>query len=213
MGKKFAFSTVAATAWLCLFSVAWSADKATEKFLKEAIEGNLAEVQIGELAQQQGESEAVRSFGKQLATDHGNANQNATAIAAEVGVTPRTSPVRNINRCITGCRSYRALRLTGSSQKRWLTTTRRTFEHSRRQRKCQPHLWRSSQMTRCRYSASTWKQPRRCSAKPSRHLDGNGACPHPFGLLRIGHDWTHRLGELADAISSIPRISSLPIDG
>ena len=45
------------------------ADKATEKFLKEAIEGNLAEVQIGELAQQQGESEAVRSFGKQLATE------------------------------------------------------------------------------------------------------------------------------------------------
>ena len=92
MGKKLAFSTVAATAWLCLFSVAWSADKATEKFLKEAIEGNLAEVQMGELAQQQGESEAVRSFGKQLATDHGNANQNATAIAAEVGVTPPNEP-------------------------------------------------------------------------------------------------------------------------
>ena len=91
MGKKLAFSTVAATAWLCLFSVAWSADKATEKFLKEAIEGNLAEVQMGELAQQQGESEAVRSFGKQLATRF--PGRPASFCSADPPTMPRSSQI------------------------------------------------------------------------------------------------------------------------
>lgn len=71
---------------------AWSQDKASQKFVKEAIEGNLAEVQMGELAQKNGSSEGVRSFGQMLQKDHADANQKATAAANAVGVTPPTEP-------------------------------------------------------------------------------------------------------------------------
>jgi len=71
---------------------AYAQDKASQKFIKEAIEGNLAEVQIGQLAQQKGQSDGVKSFGQMLATDHGQANQKATQVASQLGVTPPTEP-------------------------------------------------------------------------------------------------------------------------
>ena len=63
-----------------------------QKFITKAIEGNLAEVQLGQLAQQKGASDGVRSFGQQLATDHTAANQRATAVAGQMGVTPPSEP-------------------------------------------------------------------------------------------------------------------------
>src|SRR4051812_8859791 len=59
-----------AAALLGGLSAAGAADKASEKFIKEAVEGNLAEVQVGQLAQQKGESEGVKTFGGQLQKDH-----------------------------------------------------------------------------------------------------------------------------------------------
>jgi putative membrane protein len=67
-------------------------DKASQKFLTEAIEGNLAEVQMGELAQKNGNSDGVRSFGQMLQKDHSEANQKATAAASSLGMTPPTAP-------------------------------------------------------------------------------------------------------------------------
>jgi hypothetical protein len=43
-------------------------DKASEAFLKKAIEGNYAEVSMGDLAQKNGQSDGVRSFGTMLST-------------------------------------------------------------------------------------------------------------------------------------------------
>src|SRR3954454_22016926 len=63
-----------------------------QKFITKAIEGNLAEVQLGQLAQQKGASDGVRNFGQQLATDHTAANQRATAVAGQMGVTPPSEP-------------------------------------------------------------------------------------------------------------------------
>jgi len=63
-----------------------------QKFIAKAIEGNLAEVQLGQLAQQKGASDGVRNFGQQLATDHTAANQRATAVAGQMGVTPPSEP-------------------------------------------------------------------------------------------------------------------------
>lgn len=57
-------------------------DAASQKFLKEAIEGNLAEVQMGQLAQKQGTSDGVRSFGQMLEKDHSDANKKAIAAAS-----------------------------------------------------------------------------------------------------------------------------------
>ena len=49
-------------------------DKLSEAFLKKAIEGNFAEVSMGDLAQKNGQSDGVKSYGKMLSTDHAAAN-------------------------------------------------------------------------------------------------------------------------------------------
>jgi putative membrane protein len=83
----------AGLAALLAFASASSAqEKASQKFLKEAIEGNLAEVQMGQLAQKNGNNDGVRSFGQVLEKDHSEANQKATAAASSLGVTPPTAP-------------------------------------------------------------------------------------------------------------------------
>jgi len=64
------------------------ADKASESFIKKAIEGNYAEINIGKLAQQKGQSDQVKQFGKMLVDDHTAANEKAIAAAKEMGVTP-----------------------------------------------------------------------------------------------------------------------------
>jgi len=68
------------------------ADKASQAFMSMAIEGNLAEVAMGQLAQKQGESADVKSFGQQLVTDHSAANQKAMSLASGMGMTPPTEP-------------------------------------------------------------------------------------------------------------------------
>jgi hypothetical protein len=73
-------------------SPGFAQDKASQKFLKEAIEGNLAEVKMGELAQKNGQSDKVRSFGQMLQKDHSDANQKATAAANQLGMSPPTEP-------------------------------------------------------------------------------------------------------------------------
>src|SRR3954470_3460991 len=65
---------------------------ATQKFLTKAIEGNLAEVQMGELAQKNGQREDVKNFGQMLAADHNSANQKAMQAAQTLGVSPPSSP-------------------------------------------------------------------------------------------------------------------------
>jgi putative membrane protein len=67
-------------------------DKPSEAFLKKAIEGNYAEVSMGDLAQKNGQSDAVKSFGKMLSTDHSAANQKATDAAKGMGLNPPTGP-------------------------------------------------------------------------------------------------------------------------
>jgi putative membrane protein len=67
-------------------------DTPGQKFIGEAIEGNLAEVQMGQLAQEKGTRDDVKSYGRMLQQDHSAANQQATAAASAVGVTPPTEP-------------------------------------------------------------------------------------------------------------------------
>jgi putative membrane protein len=73
-------------------SPSFAQDKASQKFLKEAIEGNLAEVQMGQLAEKNGKSDGVRSFGQMLQKDHSAANQKATAAANQMGMSPPSEP-------------------------------------------------------------------------------------------------------------------------
>src|ERR1700736_3905165 len=73
-------------------SAATAKDKPSEAFLKKAIEGNYAEVSMGDLAQKNGQSDGVKSFGKMLSADHAAANQKATDAAKGMGVNPPTEP-------------------------------------------------------------------------------------------------------------------------
>ncbi|MEA2904495.1 MAG: putative rane protein [Alphaproteobacteria bacterium] len=73
-------------------SASFAQDKASQKFLKEAIEGNFAEVKMGELAQQKGSADGVKSFGQMLVKDHSDANTKATEAAKSIGVTAPTEP-------------------------------------------------------------------------------------------------------------------------
>jgi len=86
------FAGAALAAALFASGQAWSQDKDSQAFLKEAIEGNLAEVQMGQLAEKNSTSAAVKQFGQMLVKDHGEANQKATAAATALKVTPPTQP-------------------------------------------------------------------------------------------------------------------------
>jgi putative membrane protein len=77
---------------LLLSSTAMAAEKPSQAFLKKAIEGNYAEVQMGQLAQKNGQSDGVKKFGQMLSDDHSAANQKAMDAAKSMGVTPPDGP-------------------------------------------------------------------------------------------------------------------------
>src|SRR5438270_9124478 len=60
-------------------------------FAMKAAQGGMAEVALGNLAQQQGSSSKVKDFGKKLANDHSKANDELTQIASREGITLPTS--------------------------------------------------------------------------------------------------------------------------
>jgi putative membrane protein len=68
------------------------ASRADEMFIKEAMQGDLAEVHMGKLAQAKAESEGVKDFGKMLEQDHGEHSQKVQSKAQELGVTPPQEP-------------------------------------------------------------------------------------------------------------------------
>jgi putative membrane protein len=63
-----------------------------QAFIKEAIQGNLAEVQFGELAAQRAESDEVRKLGETVRVDHHAALQRATNLAKSLKVEPPSEP-------------------------------------------------------------------------------------------------------------------------
>jgi putative membrane protein len=70
----------------------WAAN--THTFMQKAIEGNLAEIKVGQLAEQKGATAAIRHFGAVLEQDHSQANQQAMTAASSTGLTPPTEPDR-----------------------------------------------------------------------------------------------------------------------
>jgi putative membrane protein len=59
-----------------------------KKFVIAAIEGGLAEVELGKLASERAANDAVKQFGKRMADDHGKAGDELKKIAQDKGVTP-----------------------------------------------------------------------------------------------------------------------------
>lgn len=55
-------------------------------FMKKAAKGGMMEVAMGKLAEQNGQSPDVKSFGQRMVTDHGKANEELKKIAADKNV-------------------------------------------------------------------------------------------------------------------------------
>src|SRR5262249_7647405 len=66
------------------------ADKDSQKFIKAAIEGDIAEIDIGKLAQEKSQNEAVKQYGAMLVKDHSDHKAKAEEVAGELGVAPPT---------------------------------------------------------------------------------------------------------------------------
>lgn len=84
-------ATVLAVATLAA-PLALAANTKPDAFIQKAIEGNLAEIKVGQLAQQKGATEGVRHFGSVLEQDHSKANNQAMTAASSMGVSPPAEP-------------------------------------------------------------------------------------------------------------------------
>jgi putative membrane protein len=58
-----------------------------QKFIQEAAQANMAEIQMGQVAQQQGASDQVRKLGEHIASDHRESQSKLGAIAGSHQVT------------------------------------------------------------------------------------------------------------------------------
>lgn len=68
------------------------ASQADQTFLTEAMQGDLAEVQMGELAQQKGDRDDVKAFGETLEKDHGDHAKKLQSLAQQMGATLPNEP-------------------------------------------------------------------------------------------------------------------------
>ena len=62
-----------------------------KKFVEKAVQGSVAEVQLGQLAVQKAQNPQVKKFGQQMIDDHSAANNKLQQIASQKGVTAPTS--------------------------------------------------------------------------------------------------------------------------
>lgn len=56
-------------------------------FAKEAAQGGMAEVKLGQLAQDKGSSDSVKNFGKRMVNDHSKANSKLKGVAMQENIT------------------------------------------------------------------------------------------------------------------------------
>ncbi len=83
---------VLAGALLGLAPSVLGADKLSEVFLRDAIQGNLAAIQMGQLAQEKAQSDDVKSFGSIVMVDYYSSNERAQEVAKQIGIAIPTEP-------------------------------------------------------------------------------------------------------------------------
>jgi putative membrane protein len=69
-----------------------AADSPDATFYKHAAEGGIAEVELGNLAQQKSRNQSVKDFGAMMVKDHSAANDKLKAVAESKNITLPTSP-------------------------------------------------------------------------------------------------------------------------
>ena len=65
---------------------------ADQNFVKKAMQDGMAEVELGNLAEQNASSKDVKDLGKKIAEDHSRANEELQKIASNSGYTPEAVP-------------------------------------------------------------------------------------------------------------------------
>ena len=63
-----------------------------QRFMKDAAQGGMAEVELGELAMQNGSSDDVKKFGQRMVDDHSKANDKLKELASSKGITLPQEP-------------------------------------------------------------------------------------------------------------------------
>lgn len=92
--KMAAFTT--ALVGVGLFTAASAqAEGSAEKFIDAAMRGNLAEVSMGKLAENNSSNAKVKAFGTMLRTDHSKAYRDAGVAASAKGVNIPTEPTKD----------------------------------------------------------------------------------------------------------------------
>ncbi|HEX3396305.1 MAG TPA: DUF4142 domain-containing protein [Steroidobacteraceae bacterium] len=81
----------AAFVWMLPFAGS-AADIPDLTFYRDAAEGGMAEVAMGNLAQQKAHSQSVREFGAQMVKDHSAANEKLKALAQSKNITLPANP-------------------------------------------------------------------------------------------------------------------------
>ncbi len=59
-------------------------------FVRKVMAGDMAEVELGKLAQEKASSQDVKQFGEKMVTDHARLNDQMQQVAQQLGVTPPT---------------------------------------------------------------------------------------------------------------------------
>ena len=63
-----------------------NAPYADENFVRKAAEGSMAEVKLGQLAEEKGQSEEVKKFGKRMVEDHSKATEELKQLGSQEGI-------------------------------------------------------------------------------------------------------------------------------
>ena len=95
MSGRSILAGVAGVALVWLTPAAHAASDGGKEFLNHAIQGDIAEIQLGKLAQTNASDSGVKDFGKTLVDDHTAAQQKAESVAQAKGITPPTEPPKD----------------------------------------------------------------------------------------------------------------------
>ncbi len=63
-----------------------------KEFVRSALQGGIAEVQLGQLAAEKGSSDDVKQFGQKMVTDHTKLGDQMKQVAQQIGVKPPDGP-------------------------------------------------------------------------------------------------------------------------
>lgn len=74
---------------------------ADQSFVRKALEGGIAEVQLGQLAQQKSQSEDVKEFGRKMVEDHTQLGDQMKPIAQQLGVKEPKEPSKKNKQLMT----------------------------------------------------------------------------------------------------------------